>query len=71
MIPDPPKATNNSVVREEAAVPNLTELLAIDNVINYNLKQSLVFTGEVQGVDIVFPSLRFTKKRHSFKKFLF
>ena len=57
MIPDPPKATNNSVVREEAAVPNLTELLAIDNAINYNLKQSLVFTGEVQGVDIVFPSL--------------
>ena len=42
------------MVQEEAAVPNLTELVAVANDINYNIKQSLVLVEEMEGADIVF-----------------
>ena len=57
LILDPPNASNDFVVREEAVVPNLNELVAIANDISYNIKQSLVFVEEMQEVDLVFFSV--------------
>ena len=42
------------MVQEEAAIPNLTELVAVANDINYKIKQSLVLVEEMEGADIVF-----------------
>lgn len=45
------------MVREEAAIPNLTELVVVANDIGYNIKQSLVLVEEMQTFDIVFSSV--------------
>ena len=45
------------MVQQEAAIPNLTELVVVANDIGFNIKQSLILVEEMQGVDIVFSSV--------------
>ena len=69
MISDPPKATNSSLVREETAVPNLTEPLAIANVINGNLKKSLGSQERCKELTSFFPLCDLQRKGIHLKRF--
>ena len=58
LILDPLNASNNSVMQEEATVPNPTQLVAVANNISYDMQQSLVLVEEMQEkVDLFFSSL--------------